>query len=113
LPAGEERAGPWPAVADGEGALPGVAGEFGGEVPDPERVRVGVAEFGVAAVAEEAGPGGEVGGDVRREDPSPFRWAHEWRRLNQLFATVHPSGAGRTATRRQPVRSVCGGRQYL
>jgi hypothetical protein len=38
-------------------------------VPDPvaERVRVGVAEFRVVAVPEEAGPGGEVGGDVRHK----------------------------------------------
>ena len=49
-----------------------MAGEPGGQVPDPvaEGVRVGVREFGVVAVAEEAGPGGEVGGDVRREDPA-------------------------------------------
>jgi hypothetical protein len=49
-----------------------VGGEFRGEVPDPvaERVRVGIAEFAVSGVAEEAGPGGEVGGDVRRDDPA-------------------------------------------
>jgi hypothetical protein len=49
-----------------------MAGEPGGQVPDPvaERAGVGVAEAGVVAVAEEAGPGGEVGGDVRGEDPS-------------------------------------------
>jgi hypothetical protein len=42
-----------------------VAGEPGGDVPDPvaERARVGVPQFLVVAVAEEAGPGGEVGGD--------------------------------------------------
>jgi hypothetical protein len=33
------------------------------------RVRGGVAEFRVVGVAEGAGPGGEVGGDVRGEDP--------------------------------------------
>ena len=37
--------------------------------PVAERRRVGVAEF-LVGVAEEAGPGGEVGGDVRREDPA-------------------------------------------
>jgi hypothetical protein len=49
-----------------------VACEPGRQVPDPvaERVRVGVAEFLVVVVAEEAGPGGEVSGDVRRDDPS-------------------------------------------
>jgi hypothetical protein len=49
-----------------------VPGEPGRQVPDPvaERAGVGVAEAGVVAVAEEAGPGGEVGGDVRGEDPS-------------------------------------------
>ena len=72
LPAGEERLCPGPAGTDGEGLPPGVAGQPGWQVPDPvaERVRLGVAEFGVVGVAEEAGPGGEVGGDVRGEDPS-------------------------------------------
>jgi hypothetical protein len=72
LPAGEEGVLPWPVGADGEGSLPGVAGQPGGQVPDPvaERVRVGVREFLVVAVAEEAGPGGEVGGDVRGEHPA-------------------------------------------
>jgi hypothetical protein len=43
LPAGEECTGPWPVGADGEGPFPGVAGEAGGQVPDPvaERIRVG------------------------------------------------------------------------
>ena len=52
LPAGEERVFPWPAGADGEGALPGVAGQAGGQVPDPvaEGVGVGVAEVAVVAV---------------------------------------------------------------
>jgi hypothetical protein len=35
LPAGEERTGPWPVGADREGPFPGVAGEAGGQVPDP------------------------------------------------------------------------------
>jgi hypothetical protein len=63
---------PWPVGADLQGALAGVAGEPGGQVPDPvaERFRVGVPEFPVVVVAEEAGPGGEVGGDVRGEDPA-------------------------------------------
>jgi hypothetical protein len=49
-----------------------VAGEPGGDVPDSvaECVRVGVAEFIVVMAAEEAGPGGEGGGDVRGEDPA-------------------------------------------
>jgi len=48
-----------------------VPGEFRGKVPDAvaQRRRVGVVEFRVVLVAEEAGPGGEVGGDVRREHP--------------------------------------------
>jgi hypothetical protein len=41
-------------------------------VPDPvaERVRVGFPEFLVVMEAEEAGPGGQVGGDVRGDDPA-------------------------------------------
>ena len=72
LPAVQECLGPRPVGADGEGALAGVAGQPGRQMPDAvaERVRVRVAEFGVVAVAEEAGPGGEVGGDARRDDPS-------------------------------------------
>src|SRR4051795_4567314 len=72
LPAVEEGACPGPAAADGEGALAGVEGEPGREVPDPvaESTGVCVAELGVVAVAEEAGPGGEVSGDVRRDDPA-------------------------------------------
>src|SRR5258708_29702343 len=35
-----------------------------------ERVRVGFPQFTVVAVAEEAGPGGRVGGDVRRDAPA-------------------------------------------
>jgi hypothetical protein len=61
---------PWPVRADGQGPLPGVAGEAGGDVPDPERVRVGFPQVRVVAVAEEAGPGGQVGGDVRGDDPA-------------------------------------------
>jgi hypothetical protein len=54
LPAGGERLLPRPVRADAQGPL---TGEAGGDVPDPvaERVRVGVAEFLVVAVAEEAG----------------------------------------------------------
>ena len=72
LPAGEECLLPWPAGADGEYPLPGVPGQPRGDVPDPvaECVRVGVAEFPVVTEAEEAGPGGQVGGDVRRDDPA-------------------------------------------
>jgi len=71
MPAGEERFLPGLVGADGEGALPGVAGEPGGDVPDPvaERVRVGVAELPVVVAAEEAGPGGQVGRDVRGDGP--------------------------------------------
>src|SRR6266496_2466473 len=49
-----------------------VAGAPAGDVPGPvaERVRVGVAQARVVAVAEEAGPGGEVGGEVRRGNPA-------------------------------------------
>ena len=35
-----------------------------------ERVRVGFPQVRVVAVAEEAGPGGQVGGDVRGDDPA-------------------------------------------
>ncbi len=46
--------------------------EAGGEVPDPvaERIGVGVPQVCVVAVAEEAGPGGQVSGDVRGDDPA-------------------------------------------
>ena len=54
--------------ADLQDSLPGVGGEAGGDVPDPERVRAGFPQLVVVA-AEEAGPGGEVGGDVRGNDP--------------------------------------------
>ena len=72
LPAGEEGVGPWPVGADREGPLPGVAGERGGQVPDPvaERIGVGFPQPGVVVVAEEAGPGGQVGGDVGGDDPA-------------------------------------------
>ena len=58
---------PGPVRADLQGPLPGVAGEAGGDLPDPvaERIRVGVPHVRGVVVAEEAGPGGEVGGDVR------------------------------------------------
>ena len=48
-----------------------MADEAGGDVPDPvaERVRLGVLEPVAAVQAEEAGPGGEVSGDVRRRHP--------------------------------------------
>jgi hypothetical protein len=72
LPAGQEGPAPGPVGADGEGSLAGVAGESRGKVPDlvAERVRGGVPQARVVAVAEEAGLGGEVGGDVRRGDPA-------------------------------------------
>jgi len=49
-----------------------MAGEPGGDVPDPvaERVRVGFPQVLMVVKAEEAGPGGQVGGDVRRDDPA-------------------------------------------
>ena len=47
-----------------------MAGEPGGQVPDPERTGVGFPQSGVVVVAEEAGPGGQVGGDVRGDDPA-------------------------------------------
>ena len=72
LPAGEERLLPGPVRADLQDALAGVADEPGGQVPEPvaERVRLGVLEVVVVVEAEEAGPGGQVGGDVRGEDPA-------------------------------------------
>jgi hypothetical protein len=41
-------------------------------VPDPvaERVGIGVPQVLLVAVNEEAGPGGQVGGDVRGDDPA-------------------------------------------
>src|SRR5690242_11816708 len=72
VPAGEEGVVPGPVRADLEDLLAGVADEPGGQVPDPvaERVRLGVPQVRLVVQAEEPGPGGEVGGDVRREDPS-------------------------------------------
>jgi len=55
---------PWPVAADGEDPMPGVAGEPGGDVPDPvaECVRVGVAEFLVVTEAQkEVQAGRKVG----------------------------------------------------
>src|ERR1700704_18148 len=72
LPAGEERVLPGPVGADHEDPLAGVTGEAGWDMPDPvaERVRVGVSQVRVVPAAEEAGPGGQVGGDVRGDDPA-------------------------------------------
>jgi hypothetical protein len=72
LPAGEERLFRGPVRADLQDALTGVMGEPGGEVPDPvaERVRVGIPQVLIVSAAEEAGPGGQVGGDVRGDDPA-------------------------------------------
>jgi hypothetical protein len=49
-----------------------VADEPAGDAPDPvtERVKLCVAEFWLVVEGKEAGPGCEVGGDVRGEDPS-------------------------------------------
>ncbi len=49
-----------------------MADQAGGEVPDPvaERIWGGVLQLIVVVEAEEAGPGGEVGGDVRGDHPS-------------------------------------------
>jgi hypothetical protein len=71
LPAGEERVCPGPVPADLEDAFAGVAGEPGGDVPDSvaERVRLGVLQVIVVVEAEEPGPGGEVGRDVRGGGP--------------------------------------------
>lgn len=71
MPAGQECLFPGPVGADAQGPPAGVAGEACGDVPDPvaERVRVGVFQVRVVAAAEEAGPGGQVGGDVRGDDP--------------------------------------------
>ena len=72
LPAGEEGLLPGPVGADLENALTGVMCQASGDVPDPvaERVRVGFPQVLVIAEAEETGPGGEVGGDVRGDDPA-------------------------------------------
>jgi hypothetical protein len=72
VPAGDEGVFPGPVRTDLEDPFPGVADEAGGDAPDPvaERVRGGVLQVRLVVEAEEAGPGGEVGGDVRREDPA-------------------------------------------
>ena len=72
LPAGEERVLPGPVRADLQDSFPGVPGEPGGDVPDAvtERVRVGVPQLLLVAEAEEARPGGQVGRDVRGDDPA-------------------------------------------
>ena len=72
LPAREEGVLPRPVRADLQDPLPGVVHEAGREVPDAvaERVGDGLPQVRVVAEAEEAGPGGQVGGDVRREDPA-------------------------------------------
>src|SRR5262249_2562579 len=72
LPAGEERRCPWPVRADLQDALTGVMDEPGGDRPDrvAEGVRVGFPQVLLVAVAEETGPGGQVSGDVRRDDPA-------------------------------------------
>jgi hypothetical protein len=66
-----------------------VADEPGGDVPDPERVRVGVPQVFAVVEAEEAGPGGQAGGDAGGEDPAaidlrvtkPSRWQRRFRVL--------------------------------
>jgi hypothetical protein len=72
VPARDEGVFPGPVRADLEDPLASVADEAGGDVPDPvaERVRLGVPESFLVVEAEEAGPGGEVGGDVRGQDPA-------------------------------------------
>jgi hypothetical protein len=49
-----------------------VPGEPGGNVPDAvtERIGVGFPQVLVVAEAEEPRPGGQVGGDVRGDDPA-------------------------------------------
>src|SRR6185437_3723699 len=81
---------PGPVGAEGEGALAGVGGEAGGDVPDAvaERVRLCVPQFLVVVVAEEAVPGGEVGGDVRGDDPSCV----DLPRLGRQVAQAHGLG---------------------
>lgn len=66
------RVFPGPVRADLEDALAGVADELGGKVPDPvaERVQVGVPQVFAVVEAEEAGPGGQAGGDAGGEDPA-------------------------------------------
>jgi hypothetical protein len=62
------------------GPLPGVAGQAGRDVPDAVagRVRVGASDLGVVAVAEDARPGGQFGGDVGRDD-APAMTCQFWR----------------------------------
>ncbi len=61
-----------PVRVDLQEALAGVVGEASGDVPDPVSERVRIRFFQVVAVVEakETGPGGQVGGDVRRDDPA-------------------------------------------
>ena len=59
------RVFPGPVRADLKDALAGVADELGGKVPDPvvERVLVGVPQVFAVVEAEEAGSGGQAGGE--------------------------------------------------
>src|SRR5215469_7836070 len=70
LPAVEEGLLSGPVPADGQGPLPGVMlrGGRGGARRGSGAYRVGVPRVRVVAVAEETGPGREVGGDVRGDD---------------------------------------------
>src|SRR5215472_938952 len=72
VPAGDEGVVPGPVRADLQVPFPGVADETGGQVPDPvaERVRLRILQLRLVMEADEPGPGGEVGGDVRREGPA-------------------------------------------
>src|SRR5579884_2074781 len=96
LPAGEERVCPGPGGADLQDAFAGVAGEPGGDVPDPvtECVGVGFPQVRVVAEAEQAGPGGEVGGDVRGDDPAGVDLPGLRREVPQAHGLGGPDAAG-------------------
>ena len=67
-----KASGPWPVGADRQGPLPGVAGRAGpaGARPGSGAYRGWLPAARVVVVAEEAGPGGQVGGDVRGDHPA-------------------------------------------
>lgn len=89
--------------------------EFAGQVPQPvaQRLGFGVGDVGMVVQTEQPGPGVDVGGDVRREDPAGVDLPGLRRSLNyDLERFMRPIGCGKAlflsegvATRGMP-RSV-------
>jgi hypothetical protein len=85
------RVFPGPVRADLEDVLAGVTDELGRKAPDPvaERAQVGVPPVFAVVEAEEAGPGGQAGGDADGGDPPAInlrvpkrsRWQRRFRVL--------------------------------